>query len=75
MKMLLAMIFMLAAGTSTLRAQQAGDFGAGVILGNPTGATAKLWDGIVGDDYLVSDADRVRAASTPEGNCNPRAGQ
>ena len=43
MKMLFAIICMLAAGASTLRAQQAGDFGAGVILGNPTGATAKLW--------------------------------
>ena len=43
MKMLLAMICMLAAGVGPLRAQQSGDFGAGVILGNPTGATAKLW--------------------------------
>ena len=33
----------LAAWVSPLRAQQTGDAGAGVILGNPTGGTAKLW--------------------------------
>ncbi len=34
-------MFVMSAGT--LWAQQAGDFGAGVVLGDPTGATAKLW--------------------------------
>ena len=43
MKTLLALVCMLAAGVSPLRAQTAGDVGAGVILGNPTGGTAKLW--------------------------------
>lgn len=43
MRILLALACMLAAGASPLWAQKSGDFGAGVIIGNPTGATAKLW--------------------------------
>jgi hypothetical protein len=43
MKILFTLAWLLAAGAGSLWAQQAGDLGAGVILGNPTGATAKLW--------------------------------
>jgi len=43
MNKLLVLICLLAAGTSPAWGQKAGDLGAGVILGNPTGATAKLW--------------------------------
>ena len=43
MKKLLFLVCMLAAGTNPLWAQKAGDIGAGVILGDPTGATAKFW--------------------------------
>lgn len=43
MKALLALVCMLAAGASPLWAQKAGDFGAGVILGEPTGITGKFW--------------------------------
>ncbi|MCX5793040.1 MAG: hypothetical protein NTY45_12625 [Elusimicrobia bacterium] len=43
MKILLTLVCLLTAGTGRLWAQNAGDFGAGLILGNPTGATAKLW--------------------------------
>ncbi|HAF95974.1 MAG: hypothetical protein A2X34_02335 [Elusimicrobia bacterium GWC2_51_8] len=43
MKILLALVCLLAAGVKPLCAQKAGDFGAGVILGNPTGAAAKFW--------------------------------
>lgn len=32
-------------GVGVVRAQETGAFGAGVILGNPTGVTAKLWLG------------------------------
>jgi len=41
--MLWALVFIFAAGITPLWAQKAGDVGAGVILGNPTGGTAKLW--------------------------------
>ena len=41
-KTLLALICLLAAA-SPLWAQKAGDFGAGVIVGNPTGGTVKYW--------------------------------
>ena len=43
MKMLLALVYLFAAGVNPLWAQKAGDVGAGVILGNPTGGTAKFW--------------------------------
>ncbi|MFA6435000.1 MAG: hypothetical protein WCW52_09925 [Elusimicrobiales bacterium] len=43
MKKILFLFYILAAGTSPLYAQKAGDFGAGVVLGGPTGATAKFW--------------------------------
>ena len=43
MKTLLILACILAAAASPSWAQKEGDFGAGVILGNPTGATAKLW--------------------------------
>jgi len=43
MKKLLILVCLLAAGIGPLWAQKAGDFGAGVILGSQTGATAKLW--------------------------------
>jgi hypothetical protein len=41
--MLLALVCLFSAGVTPVRAQKAGDIGAGVILGNPTGGTAKLW--------------------------------
>lgn len=43
MKILLAMVCIFAAGINPLWAQNANDFGAGVVIGGPTGATAKLW--------------------------------
>ncbi len=43
MKTLLVLACLLAVGVGPLRAQKAGDFGAGVVLGNQTGATAKYW--------------------------------
>ena len=43
LKTLLALFCMFAAVESPLWAQEAGKFGAGVILGNPTGGTAKYW--------------------------------
>ncbi|MHB2026655.1 MAG: hypothetical protein ACYCPQ_08480 [Elusimicrobiota bacterium] len=43
MKRLLALVCIFVFRVSPLWAQQAGDFGAGVILGDPTGGTAKLW--------------------------------
>lgn len=43
MKILLALVCGLAAGTSPLLAQETGAFGAGVVLGAPTGVTAKYW--------------------------------
>jgi hypothetical protein len=43
MKKLLAFICLLAACTGPLWAQKAGEFGAGVVLGNPTGITGKYW--------------------------------
>jgi hypothetical protein len=43
MKMFFTLFCLIAAVVSPLCAQKAGDFGAGVILGSPTGATAKFW--------------------------------
>jgi len=43
MKVLIALVCILAAGVGPLRAQNAGDFGAGIVLGSPTGATGKFW--------------------------------
>lgn len=43
MKILLIMICMAAAMPETSYAQKAGDLGAGVIVGSPTGITMKLW--------------------------------
>jgi hypothetical protein len=43
MKILLTLICLMAAGITPLSAQKSGDLGAGIILGDPTGATAKLW--------------------------------
>ncbi|HBB66547.1 MAG: hypothetical protein A2X28_07955 [Elusimicrobia bacterium GWA2_56_46] len=43
MKIPLALFCALTFAASPLRAQKAGDFGAGVVLGDPSGATAKLW--------------------------------
>jgi hypothetical protein len=43
MKTLLIIICLFASAISPLWAQKSGDFGAGVVLGDPTGATAKLW--------------------------------
>lgn len=42
MKILLALACMLAAGSPSW-AQKAGNIGAGVVLGSPTGITGKLW--------------------------------
>ena len=59
-KIILAALLMLVAASSELAAQQAGQFGVGVIAGDPLGLTAKYWlgesqaiDGGVGfgDDY------------------------
>ncbi|MFI5345601.1 MAG: hypothetical protein ACHQ51_04425 [Elusimicrobiota bacterium] len=41
-KTLLVLTFLFAAA-APLRAQKAGDLGAGVVIGNPTGVTGKLW--------------------------------
>lgn len=41
--MLLALLCLSALGAVPARAQKAGDAGAGVVLGAPTGATGKLW--------------------------------
>ena len=43
MKYIIALVFIVATGSSPLRAQTAGDAGAGAILGNPTGVTGKFW--------------------------------
>lgn len=43
MKILMTLVCLLTAGLSPLRAQSAGDLGAGVVLGDQTGATAKYW--------------------------------
>lgn len=43
MKIVMALFCLLWAGANPLWAQEAGDIGAGIILGNPTGVTAKLW--------------------------------
>ncbi len=43
MKMLLALLCILATGVSQLQAQDAGAVGAGIVLGSPTGITGKLW--------------------------------
>jgi hypothetical protein len=42
MKTLLVLVCMPAAGVSPLWARKAGDFGAGVIVGNPDGRQAKF---------------------------------
>ncbi len=59
MRLLLAFVFVFAAGAGRLKAQQAGNFGAGLVLGSPTGITGKLWldDGhaLVGGVGLDSD--------------------
>jgi hypothetical protein len=43
MKTLLILAYLLATSVTPLRAQEAGDIGAGVIIGNVTGGTAKFW--------------------------------
>ena len=43
MKKISALLLLLAVVASPVRAQKAGDFGVGVILGSPTGGAAKLW--------------------------------
>ena len=43
MKYLLLAACLIGIGATQAQAQKAGDFGAGVILGNPTGGTAKYW--------------------------------
>lgn len=43
MKILTMVFIALAAGASPLWAQQAGELGAGIIAGNPTGVTGKYW--------------------------------
>jgi len=43
MKLLLAFVCVFAAGVGPLRAQQAGKFGAGVVIGDQTGITGKFW--------------------------------
>jgi len=42
-KIILALLMVLIAACGELRAQQAGQFGAGVIAGRPIGLTAKYW--------------------------------
>ncbi len=60
MKTLLALVCILAAGTSPLLAQEAGKFGAGVVIGAPTGATAKYWvDGSRALDFGLGLNDNV----------------
>ena len=43
MKKISALLLLLSVVASPARAQKAGDFGVGVILGSPTGGAAKLW--------------------------------
>jgi len=43
MKILAAFISLFAVSAGPLLAQEAGGFGAGVIIGNPTGITGKYW--------------------------------
>ena len=43
MKTFFALICILAAGLSPLRGQEEEDFGAGLIIGDPTGITGKFW--------------------------------
>ncbi|MDD5209185.1 MAG: hypothetical protein PHV36_07345 [Elusimicrobiales bacterium] len=43
MKTLMVLACLFALGVGPLQAQKAGDFGAGIVLGNQTGATAKFW--------------------------------
>lgn len=43
MKTFLVLVCMLMVGLRPLCAQEKGAFGAGVVVGNPTGGTAKLW--------------------------------
>jgi len=43
MKKLLTLLCLLAASSGPLWAQKAGEFGAGVVLGSPTGITGKYW--------------------------------
>ena len=43
MKKIFFLIMILIAAAAPSRAQKAGDLGAGVILGNPTGVTGKYW--------------------------------
>ncbi|TBR24274.1 hypothetical protein EPO15_04370 [bacterium] len=43
MKKTLALLLLVTAVASPVRAQKAGDIGVGVILGSPTGGAAKLW--------------------------------
>lgn len=42
-KNLFGLVCLLALGATDARAQKAGDFGAGVIVGGPTAITGKLW--------------------------------
>lgn len=50
MKKIMLLALALAALAAPVRAQKAGSFGAGVVLGAPTGATGKLW---LGDTQAV----------------------
>lgn len=43
MKRILILVCILAAGAGPLWAQKAGELGAGVVLGSPTGITGKYW--------------------------------
>ncbi len=43
MRTLLLLVCLVAAGAGPLWAQKSGDVGLGVVLGDPTGVTAKFW--------------------------------
>lgn len=61
-KMLVAFVCLFVAGASPSWAQKAGAVGAGVILGNPTGVTGKLWlDGTQALDAGVGFSTRLAA--------------
>lgn len=60
MKAALLALVCLIVTTVPIWAQTAGDFGAGVILGNPTGLTGKLWiDGAQAVDMGVGYSTRL----------------
>jgi hypothetical protein len=64
MKSIILAFGCLVAAANPLWAQQAGDIGAGVVVGNPTGGTAKYWfDGSQAVDVGLGFSTRLTAYS------------